>query len=443
MALAVGNVVATRRPDLTVEHIGSSAVPDLPRKQAWIADVERRLGVERRPISPPATIGILGGGQLGRMLALAARAMGYRVAVLDPDPDCPAAAVTDRMVVAGYDDVGGALRLAELSDVVTYELEHVAAEVVDAVDAVRPVHPGRRALRVTQDRLEERRFVESAGVDVAPWREVRTVEDVRAACRDLGLPLRLKVTTGGYDGRGQLRLTDPADAKDALFSLGRPVGEALLAEAELAFRSELSIVVARDGGGRLATFPVACNRHDAGILVESVAPAAIDVTVADEAADIGERLALAVGLTGTLTAELFLMPDGRLVVNELAPRVHNSGHWTIEGAATSQFEQHIRAICGLGLGSTAALAPTAVVNVLGTGPARPARPEAFGLASAMADPAVHVHLYDKRQVFERRKMGHVTATGTTIDEALGRAQTAAAMVRWGDDPTDPSAEQRA
>ena len=413
------------------------------RKQAWIADVQRRLGVERRPISPPATIGILGGGQLGRMLALAARAMGYRIAVLDPDPDCPAAAVAERVVVAGYDDVGGALRLAELSDVVTYELEHVAAEVVDAVDAVRPVHPGRLPLRVTQDRLEERHFVESAGVLVAPWREVRTAEDVRAACRDIGRPLRLKVATGGYDGRGQLRLTDPADAEDALSRLGRPVGEALLAEVELAFRSELSIVVARDIGGRVATFPVACNRHDAGILVESVAPAAIDATVANQAASIGERLALAAGLTGTLTAELFLMPDGNLVVNELAPRVHNSGHWTIEGAATSQFEQHIRAICGLGLGSTAALAPTAVVNLLGTGPARPARPEPFGLAGVMADPAVHVHLYDKRQVFERRKMGHVTAIGTTIDEALARAQAAAAMVRWEDDETAPSAEQRA
>jgi 5-(carboxyamino)imidazole ribonucleotide synthase len=406
------------------------------RKQAWIADVHRRLGVERKPIVPPATIGILGGGQLGRMLASAARAMGYRIAVLDPDPACPAAGLADRVVVGGYDDVGAALRLAELSDVVTYELEHVAVEVVDAIETLRPVRPGRLPLHVTQDRIAERRFLETAGATVAPWHEVRSTDDLRATTDDLGLPLRLKVATGGYDGRGQLRLTDLAELAGALDRLGRPAGEGLLAEAELAFQCELSIVVSRSVVGGISTYPLARNRHDEGILVESIAPAIVDRDITVRAAALGERLAVAIGVTGTLTAELFLMPDGRLVVNELAPRVHNSGHWTIEGAATSQFEQHIRAVCGLDLGSTEPLASTAVVNILGTGEPRPARLDAIGLAHAMADPDVHLHLYDKQQVFERRKMGHVTAMGSTTEDALARARAAVDLLRWqGDEPS--------
>ena len=400
------------------------------------------------PIAPPATIGILGGGQLGRMLALAARAMGYRIAVLDPDPECPTAAVADHQVVAGYADVGGALDLAALSDVVTYELEHVAAAVVDAVDAVVPVRPGRMPLRVTQDRIAERRFAEEAGAAVAPWREVRTTDELRRAATELGLPLRLKAATGGYDGRSQVRVGTAADLDGALAALDRPPGEALLAESEMAFEVEVSIIVARGLDGRCAAFPVACNTHDAGILAESVAPAPVPAEIAGRATHLGEQLAEAMGTVGTLTAELFLMPDGRLVVNELAPRVHNSGHWTIEGAATSQFEQHIRAICGLELGSTVALAPAAMVNLLGTGLARDARLEAAGLAVAMADPAVHLHLYDKRRVFERRKMGHVTALGASVDEALARARGAAAHLRWTDaddadaDATDVGKEDR-
>jgi len=402
------------------------------QKQAWISEVQRRLGVQRPPIAPPATIGLLGGGQLGRMLALAARAMGYRIAVLDPDPKCPTASLADRQVVAGYDDVGAALRLASISDVVTYELEHVAAEVVDAIDAIRPVRPGRVPLLVTQDRLAERRFVERAGAEVAPWREVRTTAELRDACDELGLPLRLKAVTGGYDGRSQLRLVTASDVDSAIERLGRPAGQSMLVEAELAFEAEVSIVVARGVDGQTASYPLARNVHDAGILAESVAPAPVPGDVADRAAQLGERLAVAMGLVGTLTAELFLMPDGRLVVNELAPRVHNSGHWTIEGAATSQFEQHIRAICGLDLGSTASLAPTAMVNLLGTGGQRSARLEAAGLGRAMADPAVHFHLYDKQRVFERRKMGHVTAVGTNVEDALERAREAASHLRWAE-----------
>jgi 5-(carboxyamino)imidazole ribonucleotide synthase len=249
------------------------------------------------------------------------------------------------------------------------------------------------------------------------------------AAIELGLPLRLKAATGGYDGRSQVRITEPPEARGAFERVGRPAGEVLLAERELAFEAELSVVCSRGVDGRATTFPVARNVHDEGILVESSAPAAIPAATAAEAAALAAQLAEALDIVGTLTVELFLMPDGSLVVNELAPRVHNSGHWTIEGHATSQFEQHVRAICGLPLGSVEPRAGgMATVNLLGTGPDRKARPAGIGAALRMPD--VHVHLYDKRQVFERRKMGHVTALAATPDEALARARTAAKEIRW-------------
>ena len=383
------------------------------------------------PIQPPAVIGILGGGQLGRMLGMAARAMGYRVVVLDPDPECPAAAVADKVVPSRYDDVGGALRLADLCDVVTYELEHIAAETVQAIEPLVPVRPGIAPLLATQDRLAERRFVEAAGGAVAPWREVRSVPNARSAISALDLPLRLKVPVGGYDGRGQIRITGFDQLDDAWERLGREAGTPLLAEQELDFECELSVVVARATDGSTAAFPISRNRHDEGILVETVAPAPIDDAIAAAARAIGTDLAAAMDLHGTLTAELFLLRDGSLVVNELAPRVHNSGHWTIEGAATSQFEEHIRAICGLPLGSTDALTATAMVNVLGAGPLRPAR--LLGADAALADPAVHLHLYDKRRVFERRKMGHLTALGSDVTAALASATRALDALSWAAD----------
>jgi 5-(carboxyamino)imidazole ribonucleotide synthase len=394
---------------------------------------------EAAVLKPGMIVGILGGGQLGRMLGMAARAMGYRIVVLDPDPDCPAAAIADKVVPARYDDVGGALRLADLCDVVTYELEHIAAETVLAIEPRVPVRPGVGPLLATQDRLTERRFVESAGVAVAPWREVRSVPNARSAIGSLDLPLRLKVPVGGYDGRGQVRVTTFDQLDDAWERLGREPGTPLLAERELDFECELSVVVARGADGTTASFPISRNRHDEGILVETVAPAPVEEGIADAARAIGADLGAAMDLRGTLTAELFLLRDGLLVVNELAPRVHNSGHWTIEGAATSQFEQHIRAICGLPLGSTDALAATAMVNVLGAGPLRPAR--LLGTEAALADPAVHLHVYDKRRVFERRKMGHLTALGPDVGTALASAARALGALRWASDE-DGSAGDR-
>jgi 5-(carboxyamino)imidazole ribonucleotide synthase len=395
-------------------------------KTAWILQIYRRLGFAPPPISPPATIGIIGGGQLGRMLALAARDLGYRIVVLDPDPEAPATALADRVEVGAYDDVAAALRMAEGCAVVTYELEHVGPAVVAALDdRRRPMRPGQYPLKLTADRLAERRFVEANEGQVAPWRAVSSPADVLEGAAELGYPVRLKAARGGYDGRSQIRLDATKDIGEADGRFGWPS----LLERELDFEAELSVVVARNVDGISRTFPVARNRHDQGILVETVVPAGVAPEVEKAAATLAESLATSMGLVGTLTAELFLMRDGSILVNELAPRVHNSGHWSIEGAVTSQFQQHLRAICGLPLGSVEMRAPAvAMVNLLGEGPPRPAHP--VGIYEALDIPDAHVHVYDKASVFERRKMGHVTALGATPEQALARAREAAGHIAW-------------
>ena len=407
-------------------------------KGDWVAEALLRIGARPRPadqgppVEPGATIGILGGGQLGRMLAVAARQLGYGVAILDPDPFCPARGVADRQVEAAYDSVKGARELAEGCAVVTYELEHVAAEAVEAIASRVPVRPGLRALRATQDRLAERRFVREQGELTADWRAVRGLDELRAAADELGYPLRLKAPIGGYDGRSQARIAHPDELGSALAAVERQegAGRPLLLERELAFDCELSVVCARDLDGRTRAYPVSRNVHDRGILVESVAPAPIDPLHAATATDIAERLARALDVVGVMTVELFLVDDRDIAVNELAPRVHNSGHWTIEGATTSQFEQHVRAICGLPLGSVEPRGGAAMVNLLGTGPKRPAR--LTGLTDALRDPTAAVHVYGKRAVFERRKMGHVTSVAAdgNVDTALARARDAAARLGW-------------
>jgi 5-(carboxyamino)imidazole ribonucleotide synthase len=393
-------------------------------KTTWILGVYRELGYAPPAIPPPATIGIIGGGQLGRMLALSARELGYRIVVLDPDESCPAAAVADGFERGSYDDLDAAARLAARSNVVTYELEHVSAPLISAIDDGRiPIRPGPYPLKITQDRLAERRFLENNRIPVAPWRAVASGDELHAAANDLGFPLRLKATVGGYDGRRQVRLDSDADLA------GVAISGPMLLERELDYEAELSVVVGRGVDGVTVAYRPARNVHDDGILVESSVPAEIAPAIEQEAETLGRNLATAMGLIGVLTVELFLMRDGSLVVNELAPRVHNSGHWTIEGAVTSQFEQHVRAICGLPLGSVEMRAPAAAtVNVLGTGIRRPATLD--GVADALSTADAHLHLYDKREVFERRKMGHVTALGADPRDALARARSARATMTW-------------
>lgn len=406
------------------------------RKADFVLDALYRTGIRRppadraAPLPPGATIGIMGGGQLGRMLAVAARAMGYRIVALDPDPACPTAPLADEIIVGRYDDVDAARELGRRSDVVTYELEHVGIEAAAAAAAHAPLRPGIAALRATQDRLAERRFIREIGEYTAPWREVRGIGEAEAAADSLGYPCRLKLPLGGYDGRSQATIPSRADVAAAVRALGGEDGRPLLLEAEIDFEGELSLILARDRDGRTRAFPPSANVHDDGILSESAAPAAIEPLQAFDASEIAERLARHLDVVGLLTVELFRLRGGGLMINELAPRVHNSGHWTIEGAATSQFEQQVRAILGLPLGSVTAHGRTAMVNLLGTGPDRQAR--LGGVPDALRDPGVHLHVYGKRRVFERRKMGHVTVVGTDATDAIERARRARAALRWED-----------
>jgi len=363
-------------------------------KTAWILGVYKALGFRVPAIPPPATIGILGGGRLGRMIGLAARALGYHVAVLDPDPECPAAAVVDRVEVGRHDDLEAARRLAAGCAVITCELDEVSLELVRALDDGRvAVRPGPYALRLTHDRAAQRRFLEANGAAVAPW------------LGEAG-PGGAAPSEGGPDGGG-------SDGGSR-----RPAGAI-----------ELSVIVARGVDGVVEGYPVARTVGTGGEVVESCAPADIPGATAAEALAIATSLATGMGLVGLLTVELFLLPDGSLVVGELVPRVQDSGLWTIDLAATGQFEQQVRAICGLPLGSTDLLAAAAAsVGLVGSGPNREAR--IGGAEAALEAPDVHLHLYGERRVGEGRKMGHVTATGPTPEAALAAARAAAARIRW-------------
>jgi 5-(carboxyamino)imidazole ribonucleotide synthase len=424
------------RADAALRDAYADAKRAIVHKGDFVEDVLLRLGIRRPPadrplpLPPGSTIGVLGGGQLGRMMGFAARAMGYRLIALDPDPLCPTAAVADEIIVGRYDDVEAARRLGAMSDVVTYELEHVGLDAAAAARDGAPLRPGLAALAATQDRLAERRFIRAIGEWTAPWREVSGVAEAEAAARELGLPMRLKSPVGGYDGRSQVRVVGAGDVAAGVAALGGLDGRPLLAEAEINFEAELSVVCARDRDGRTLAFPISRNVHDEAVLAETVAPAPVDPLVAAAACSIASSVARGLDAIGVITVELFQLRGGGLMINELAPRVHNSGHWTIEGAATSQFEQHLRAILGLPLGSAAPHGSAAMVNLLGTGPDRPAI--LGGLDDALADPRVHVHVYGKRRVFDRRKMGHITVAGVDDDSALERARQARAALHWKD-----------
>ncbi len=377
------------------------------------------------PLLPGATIGVVGGGQLGRMLALDARRMGYRVAVLDPSASAPAAGLCDAHIQAPFDDTRAVADLAARSDVVTFELEHVPAPGVLAAESLRPVRPSGRVLAVCQHRVQEKQFLREHGFPTAPWRQAGCAEDLGKAVRGLGLPCVVKIPFLGYDGRGQVRVASPADLPAAA-ALGFERGP-LVVERHVPFACEVAVIVARAMDGERRVYPVVRTAHDDGILVEVAAPAQVPIEVADRAAGIAESIATALDLVGVLAVEMFVMDRGEVLVNELAPRPHNSGHYTINACPTSQFEQHVRAVCGLPLGAAALLSPAAMVNLLGDrrGPVRLA-----GVEEALALPGVSLHLYGKSEAWPRRKMGHLTALGATADEALDLARSAAARLRW-------------
>ena len=361
-------------------------------------------------IPPGATVGVLGSGQLGRMFAIAARRMGYRVHTLSPDDDTPTGQVADREVQAAYDDLDAVRDFARAVDVVTFEFENVSAAAAEAAAEHAPVRPGGQVLHTTQNRLREKGFLSQAGFPVAPFAAVRSAEELERAVAGIGTPAVLKTAGWGYDGKGQAKIAAPGDAAAAWASLA--TDEAIL-ESFVDFEREVSVVGARGLDGTFAHFGVFANDHRNHILDVTVAPAPVPARVEREAVEIARGILGALEVVGVLCVEMFLTRDGRLLVNELAPRPHNSGHLTFDACVTSQFEQQLRAICGLPLGSTELLRPAAMANLLGD-LWKDGTPD---WAAACRFPEVKLHLYGKAQARPGRKMGHLTALAADAEEA--------------------------
>ena len=370
-----------------------------------------------RRFLPGATIGLMGSGQLGRMFAIAARRMGYRVHVFSPDTDTPAGQFSDREVSGAYDDETAVRAFARDLDLLTFEFENIPRQTIDWCAAECEVRPAGAILHTAQHRLREKDFLSRAGIPVAPYRAVHSESELSRAIEELGTPAILKSAAFGYDGKGQ-RFIAPGGNLEEVWR-ERP-GDELILEGAIDFQKEVSVIVARGLDGSISTFPVCENLHRHHILDITVVPARVSGAVEKNAAGLARAIAEKMELAGLLAVEMFLKADDSLLVNELAPRPHNSGHWTIEGCATSQFEQHVRSVCGLALGSTETLRPTAMANLLGDlwTDREP------NWAAALAVEGVHLHLYGKREPRPGRKMGHLTALASSAEAAIKAATKA-------------------
>lgn len=345
---------------------------------------------------PGSVIGILGGGQLGRMTALAAARLGYRCHIFAPEADGPAAQVSDAKTVAEYDDEAALIRFAEAIDVATFEFENVPVASVEKLMESVPVRPGAKALAAAQDRLVEKNFLRGIDIPTVPFLEANDPDALAEAVGTLGAPAVLKTARLGYDGKGQVLITADTDIADAYRSMGARRG---VLEKWIDFEMEISVIVARHADGTTACFDATENQHKNHILDTSIAPARISEGLAENARSIAQRIAEALDLVGLLAVEMFVTRDGRLLVNEIAPRPHNSGHWTQNGCATSQFEQFVRAICGQPLGSTERRADTVMTNMIGD--------TVNGWPAVLREANAHLHLYGKSEARDGRKMGHV------------------------------------
>ncbi len=369
-----------------------------------------------------STIGIFGGGQLGRMLAMAARALDFRTVSLDPAADCPASQVTDHHITAAYDDLDAAQELAERSDVVTYEFENVDARAIEHIAELKPVYPSPAVLRVCQDREVEKSTLRKLGIAVPEFRVVRSGVDALSAVQEVGVPVVMKTTRWGYDGKGQSVIQNEDDVDDAFEGLGGSEDAPVIVEGFVDFEMEVSVVCARNLNGEMRAFPVSENLHVNGILDTSIVPARCSDGVKDEAVGVAMRIAEGLDVIGLIAVEMFVTRDGEVLVNELAPRPHNSGHYTIEGCETSQFEQLARVMVGMPMGDVTLRSPTVMVNLLGdVWEATDGSPD---WSAVLAMPRAHLHLYGKSGYRIGRKMGHITVTGETVEEALSVATAA-------------------
>ena len=387
--------------------------------------------VERRAsaILPGATIGIFGGGQLGRMTAMAARGMGYRILVLDPDQACPARFVVDGCIEAGWDDSREAANLARGCDVVTLEIEQISERSLEAAGNFAPVRPGRALVTMIQSRIEQKNWLRRNGFPLGEFRAVRTLDELRAAILELGGRCFCKSSRGGYDGRGQGKVgfADGADFEAEVRGAWEALGEGEgVVEKAVNLEREISVLVARSPSGEVVVYPAAWNHHENQVLAWSVIPAPLPEAMAEAAKRIALELAETLQLEGLLAVEMFVTKAGTLLVNELAPRPHNSYHATERACVTSQFEQLVRAVCDLPLGGVEVVQPAAIANLLGEVWLEANGSPAFD--RALQIPGVRLHLYEKLKPRRGRKMGHLSAVGMTVEEAVSRVQKALAAL---------------
>ncbi|HWO76515.1 MAG TPA: 5-(carboxyamino)imidazole ribonucleotide synthase [Bacillus sp. (in: firmicutes)] len=366
------------------------------------------MSLSKRVILPGETIGIIGGGQLGRMMALAAKEKGFRIAVLDPVEDSPCGQVADYKIVGSYNDIEAIQQLAAVSDVITYEFENIDAEGLQWLYENAYVPQGTEILKITQNRVSEKAALVKAGVEVAPYAVIETLAHLETALREIGSPAVLKTARGGYDGKGQFVIRSENEMYQAAELLSQGV---CVLEQWIPFEKEISVIMARNLDGELAVFPVAENIHQDNILHQTIVPARIGEQEKALAVEMARKIANSLGLVGTLAVEMFLTEDGRIYINELAPRPHNTGHYTIEACETSQFEQHIRAVCNWPLGKAELLKPAVMVNILGE------HQEAV-IQKIKSYPNWKIHLYGKAEAKVKRKMGHVTLLTDSVEDAL-------------------------
>ena len=366
------------------------------------------------------TIGIIGGGQLGRMLTLAALPLGFRVVVINPEPNSPAAQVGAEEIVANLYDPAALQQLAQTSDYITIEIEHLDVNALDEIAKLgKPVNPSPEIIRIIQDKYAQKEFLVKAGIPVAESVAIGSVEDARKALQNFDGKMLIKTRLGAYDGRGNMVIESDADIDTAFEQFA---GTPLYAERFVPFDKELAVMVARSMDGDIALYPIVQTIHERNICVEVLAPAPVEKDSIQKATAVAKSVAELLKGAGTFGVEMFLTKDGNVLVNEIAPRVHNSGHYTTEATRTSQFEQHVRAISGLPLGDTSLIVPAAaMINILGE---RDGPTKLDGLNEALALPQTSVHLYGKSPTKVDRKMGHITSTGKTIEEARGRARQA-------------------